>query len=158
MLTPEATYPYPGSYALCHDPDRPQPSPAELVRIMWRRVDEPKRKVGKGGRSEEHGFVAVSFPLRDGAGGNKVVASADLIDGTPLSGEEQREFHDLDRDLRGRFDGAVGLDGRRPRTLTRRQKARAARRDALKSRTIWSKVLADRLRDMRRHVEQRKAA
>jgi hypothetical protein len=89
MLTSEAIYPYPGSYALHVDLDQPPPQPAELVRIQWRRVDAQGR-----------GFVAVSFPQREGASGNKVVPADQLIDGTPLTTEEQREFHDLDRAAR----------------------------------------------------------
>jgi hypothetical protein len=136
MLTPETPYPYPGSYALHVDMDQPQPSAAELVRIMWRRVD-----------SEGRGFVAVSFPLRDGASGNKVVPADALIDGTALSDAEQREFHDLDRGLRG-------CSGKTPG-----QKKRAARRDALKSRTIWSRFLARQLRELRaRNAVKQRAA
>src|SRR3954463_8526147 len=107
MLSPATNFPYPGSYALFADPDLPYPQPAELVRIMWRRVD-----------SDGRGFVAVSFPLRDGAGGNKVVPAGDLIDATELTPEDAREFHDLDR----------ALFGREPRNLSKRQRARAARR------------------------------
>lgn len=135
MLTPETAYPYPGSYALHIDMDQPPPQAAELVRVHWRRVD-----------SDGRDFVAVSFPLRAGASGNKVVPADSLIDGTPLSGEESREFHDLDR----------ALDGRSLRT--KRQKALAARRDALKQRTIWSPFLANKRRDMRQRDEQRQAA
>lgn len=137
MLAPDATYPYPGSYALLNDLDLPAPQPTELVRIMWRRVDATGR-----------GFVAVSFPMRDGASGNKVVPAETLIDGTPLTTEEQREYHDLDR----------ALGDRDPRNFSKRQRVRAARRDALKQRMIWVPFLAERLRDMRQRAEQRKAA
>jgi hypothetical protein len=137
MLAPDATYPYPGSYALLNDLDLPYPQPTELVRIMWRRVD-----------ADGHGFVAVSFPMRDGASGNKVVPAERLIDGTPLTAAEQREFHDLDR----------ALDDRNPRNFSKRQRAKAARRDALKQRMIWIPFLADRLREMRQRADHRKAA
>jgi len=137
MLAPDATYPYPGSYALLIDLDLPYPQPTELVRIMWRRVDNAGR-----------GFVAVSFPMRDGASGNKVVPTDRLIDGTPLTGEETREFHDLDR----------ALDDRNPRNFSKRQRAKAARRDALKQRMIWVPCLAKQLRNLRQRAEQRQAA
>lgn len=118
MLVPDATYPYPGSYALYEDPDRPYPQPTELVRIMW--------------RSER--LTSVSFPLRPGAGGNKAVPADQLLDATPLTREEQREFHDLDRALFGRS------------LRTRRQQAMKARRDALHRRTIWAPFMAGLLR------------
>src|SRR3954471_5442632 len=102
MLTPEASSPYPGGYALLNDGALPAPQPTELVRIMWRRVDRDGR-----------GVVAISFPQRDGASGNKVVPADAPIDGTPPDATEEREFHDLDRELFGRV----------PRT--QRQKARA---------------------------------
>jgi len=137
MLSPEAVFPYPGSYALLNDIDLPYPQPTELVRIMWRRVDDAGR-----------GFVAVSFPMRDGASGNKVVPTEQLIDGTPLTADEQREFHDLDR----------ALDDRDPRNFSKRQRAKSARRDALKQRMIWVPFLTERLRDMRQRADQRQAA
>jgi hypothetical protein len=137
MLVPEATYPYPGSYALLNDLDLPFPQPTELVRIMWRRVDAAGRC-----------FVAVSFPMRDGASGNKEVAAEQLIDGTPLTAEEGREFHDLDR----------ALDDRNPRNFSKRQRTKAERRDALKQRMLWAPFLTERLRDMRQHADHRKAA
>lgn len=135
MLTPETPFPYPGSYALHTDLDLPAPQPTELVRIQWRRVD-----------SEGRGFVAVSFPMRNGASGNKVVPADAVVDATELSAEEQREFHQLDRGLRGR-------SGR-----TKRQKAEIARRDALKERMIWSRFIAPKLREMRERDALRKAA
>lgn len=128
MLTSEALYPYPGSYALYVDLDQPPPQPAELVRTQWRRVDAQGR-----------GFVAVSFPQRDGASGNKVVPADQLIDGTPLSAEEQREFHNLDREL----------FGREPRNLSKAQRAKAKRRDALKQRTIWTRFMERKLAAVR---------
>src|SRR4051812_41677412 len=110
MLSHETPYPYVGSYALYSDPEQPYPPPTELVRVQWRR----------------EGFAMVSFPLRDGAAGNKVVAFAELIDGTALDAGEQREFHDLDRLIRGR----------QPADLSKTQRAKAKRRDALKNRMI----------------------
>jgi hypothetical protein len=133
MLSNQTPFPYPGSYALLVDPDAPAPQPNELVRINWRR----------------EGWAMVSFPLRDGASGNKVVAFADLIDATPLSAEETREFHELDR----------GLGGRDPRNFSKGQRARAARRDALRRRIVHAPLLERRMRDMRAlHARQRKAA
>lgn len=148
MLTPETPFPYPGSYALHTDLDLAPPQPTELVRIQWRRVD-----------SEGRGFVAVSFPLRDGASGNKVVPADALIDATELAPEEQREFHILDRELIARgIVAAVGGDAPRKR-LTARQKNLLARRDALKERMIWSRFIAPKLREMRaRDAMKRKAA
>jgi hypothetical protein len=131
MLSPETPFPYNGSYALLVDTDRPESEQrSELVRINWRR----------------EGFVMVSFPLREGASGNKTVAFADLIDGTPLSAEEEREFHDLDR----------GLAGRSLRTA--KQKRDKARRDALRERMIYSRFLARALAEMRGQAQRRKAA
>jgi hypothetical protein len=140
MLSPETPFPYVGSYALYCDPDAEPPQADELVRINWRR----------------EGFAMVSFPLRDGASGNKTVPFADLIDATPLSSEEAREFHDLDRALFGRVDGAVGKDGRRTR-LSAKQKREAARRDALRRRTIYAPLLERLLRKARAKVERRAA-
>ena len=155
MLQPDAPYPYPGSYALLSDPDLPAPQPTELVRIMWRRAE---RKVGKGGRSLEREFAMVSFPLRDGAGGNKVVPASELADATPLTDQETREFHDLDRALTGRFGPSVGEDGGRTR-LTKRQKALKARRDDLKLRMVFAPMMERLLRTARaRAAQQRRAA
>lgn len=142
MLTPPATFPYPGSYALLVDQDAPYPQADELVRINWRR----------------EGWAMVSFPLRDGASGNKTVAAADLVDATPLTAEEAREFHDLDRSLFGRIDGAVGLDGRRTR-LTAKQKRARARRDALRARLLAAPIMARLMLQMReKQASQQEAA
>jgi hypothetical protein len=134
MLTPGTPFPYVGSYALYCDPDAEPPQADELVRINWRRSE---RSVGEGGRSIEQEFCMVSFPLRDGASGNKTVPFADLIDATPLSSEEAREFHDLDRALFGRS------------LRTAKQKREAARRDALRRRTIYAPLLERLLRRAR---------
>jgi hypothetical protein len=156
MLTPETPFPYVGSYALHIDMDQPAPQAAELVRIHWRRTERSvdragrstARAVGQDGRANETEYVMVSFPLRDGAGGNKVVAAAALIDATPLDGAETREFHDLDRLLRGRSP-------RKGSGLARK----AARRDALKARMLWAPFLARRLGEHRaRQASQRRAA
>jgi hypothetical protein len=130
MLNQPTPFPYVGSHALAEHEGKTQ-----LVRILaWR-----------PGTIEDHALV--SFPEMDGASGNMVVPRSALIDGTPLTAEEAREFHDLDRELFGKSTGpAVGGDGGRTRRLTPRQKARAARRDSLKSRMIWSRFLALQLR------------
>lgn len=134
MLSPATPFPYVGSYALYEDPDQPAPQRTELVRILARRPDH------------DAAYAMVSFPLREGASGNKMVPEAALIDGTPLTDAEAREFHDLDRDLAGR-------------TLrTKRQKHRGARRDALKGRMIWSRYLARQLAELRRREERAREA
>lgn len=131
MLTPETAFPYVGSYAVYVDLDQPPPQRDELVRIQWRR----------------EGWAMVAFPLRDGASGNKTVAAADLIDGTPLTHEEKRELVELDRALFGRS------------LRTPRQKALKARRDALQSRAIWEPHLTRLLREHRaRQASQKEAA
>jgi hypothetical protein len=125
LLSPETPYPYVGSYALLEDEGR-----TELVRILWRR----------------EGWTMVSFPLRDGASGNKTVASADLIDATPLAFAEQKEFHDLDRALFGRSPS------------TKRQKALNARRDALHRRMVWAPYMERLMRQLREREALRRAA
>lgn len=116
MLQQQTPFPYVGSYALLIDPDARAPQAAELVRIQMRREGE----------------VVVSFPLRDGAAGNKRVDPALLIDATPLTSAEAREFHDLDRALAGRS------------LRTPKQKRDKARRDALHQRIVYGPAL-DRL-------------
>jgi hypothetical protein len=124
MLQSPTPYPYPGSYALYVDTDLPESEQRlELVRINWRQATIVQV------------LAMVSFPLRDGASGNKTVRADDLIDGTPLTAEETREFHDLDR----------GLAGRSMRTA--KQKAQGARRDALRKRILNAPVLARLLRE-----------
>jgi hypothetical protein len=136
MLTPEATYPYPGSYALLVDSDLPPEQQCEeLVRIHWRRVD-----------SEGRGFIALSFPLRDGASGNKIAPADQLIDATPLTPEEEREFHDLDRALKGRS------------LRTPKQKRQLALRDTYLSRVMWAPHMVRLLREMRSREAMRRAA
>lgn len=144
MLTPETAFPYVGSYAVYVDLDQPPPQRDELVRIQGRRTE---RTVGEGGRSTETGFAMVAFPLRDGASGNKTIAAAELIDGTPLTHDEKRELADLERALFGRS------------LTTPKQKRLAARRDALRSRAIWEPHLTRLLREHRaRQASQREAA
>lgn len=146
MLTSPAPYPYVGSYCLLEHEGRTQ-----LARIVFRRS---ARTVGEDGRANEVGEAVVSLPLRDyerrsggmgepasGASGNLTIDPGQLIDGTPLTIEEEREFHDLDRYLAGRS------------LRTPRQKAMKARRDALHRRAIWApfmqrlmRQLPDRLR------------
>lgn len=138
MLNVETPFPYVGSHALFNDPDMPKPQPTELVRILWRR----------------EGFAMISFPLRDGASGNKVVPADELIDASPLSGEETREFHDLDRDLIARGIVAVAGTSGRPKRLTPRQKALKARRDALKQRMIFAPLMERLLRAARARTSQ----
>ncbi|HVM38324.1 MAG TPA: hypothetical protein VM265_08060 [Sphingomicrobium sp.] len=144
MLSPETPFPQVGSYALYHDDALPIDNrSSELVRILERAGDS----------------VLIAFPLRQGAAGNKRVALAELIDGTPLDRDAARELHDLDRQLAGRVDGAVGVDGRRIR-LTPRQKELGKRRDALKARMIWAPILATRLTELaaRQRSEARRRA
>ena len=134
MLSPQTPFPQVGSYALYQDEALPPDNRcSELVRILERGVCS----------------VLVAFPLREGAAGNKRVAFAELIDGTPLDRDAARELHDLDRQLAGRS------------LRTPRQKALAARRDALKARMIWAPILANRLVDLaarQRREAKRRAA
>jgi hypothetical protein len=136
MLNSPTPFPYVGSYALLVDRDAPPPQADELVRILnrrWKRIGEA--------------VALVAFPLRDGAGGNKEVPEGQLIDATPLTPAEQREFHDLDR-----------LVCSRSASWCRRHKAAIARRDALKRRMIYAPHLDRLLRHMRAAAEARRAA
>jgi hypothetical protein len=119
MLQTPAPFPYQGSYALLEHEGRTQ-----LVRIVMRREGE----------------VVVSFPLRDGAGGNLRVDPAKLIDGTPLTQAEEREFHDLDRQI----------DGRTFSDLSKQLRVKAKRRTALKHRLIWSRFMAPKVAEAER--------
>lgn len=126
MLKNATPFPQQGSYCLYEDPALPAARRnAELVRIIERGA----------------AAVLVSYPLRDGAGGNQRVPLADLLDATPLTAEESREMTDLARSLIGRS------------MRTKAQKAAKARHDALQSRNIWSGSLLrqlDRLNSMQR--------
>jgi hypothetical protein len=125
MLDAPTPFPTIGSYALLIDQDQPAPQEAELVRII-------------GCRFPKDGPVALlAFPLREGASGNKEVPLASLTDATPLSIEEQREFHVLDRELFGRT------------IRTQKQKEKEARRTELKRRTLWGPFFNKALREMR---------
>jgi hypothetical protein len=82
MIRSPADYPFPGSFALLIDTNLPaEQRRCELVRIM--RYDP------------DHGQAAVAFPLRVGASGNRVIASAELIDATPLTTAEAAELETL---------------------------------------------------------------
>jgi hypothetical protein len=118
MLIPETPFPHAGSYALLVDPGARPPQPAELVRILAR---ETMR-------------ILVGFPLRDGASGNKAVGKDDLIDASPLTPAEEREYHDLDRELRGR------------EIRTPRLKKLQARRAELRVRMIYAPLMARLIR------------
>jgi hypothetical protein len=83
------------------------------------------------------GQYVIALPLRDGASGNRAVSPDELIDATPLTGEETREFHDLDRELHGRVIRSARL------------KRAKERRDALRLRMIYAPKIADLLRAMR---------
>lgn len=136
MLSPETPFPEIGSYALFIDNNRaPELQEHELVRIQRRWNSH------RGGPF----FVLVSFPLRDGASGTMVVAEADLIDGTALTREEEREFHELDLALLNRT------------IRTAKQRLIKARRDALKDRMLAGPVL-DRLLRFARAEQRRRAA
>lgn len=131
MLSPRTPFPQPGSYALYVDPDDGVRRGNELARILERRGP----------------FTLIALPLRDGAGGNKVVSQAELIDASPLTIAEEREFHELDR----------ALAGREPRNFSKRQRASAARRDALRTRMIMGPILDRLLRFARTRGERRAA-
>lgn len=140
MLHPDAPYPYVGSYALLEHEGENQ-----LVRILFRREGE----------------VVVGLPLKEGASGNLRVDPTRLIDATPLTGKEMRDFHNLDRDLAGieariRRWAENDEPGRCPR-MTPRQKAMAERRDALKRRVVFGPILDRLLRVARAYAEQRAA-
>jgi hypothetical protein len=121
MLSAPAPFPYVGSYALHIDHESGEAAPAaELVRIL--------------NRAWFNGCAnaLIGFPLRDGASGNRWVAEADLIDPTPLTRDEEREYHDIDRRLLTKV------------RLTKKQKLIVARRDRLRQRMIWA-PMAERL-------------
>ena len=131
MLNPETPYPYPGSYAFYIDRDGDFPAESELVRIQWRR----------------EGWVMVAFPLRRGAGGNKVVPAGALIDPTPLDAAEERELADLGRHLEGR------------ERLTPKMKRQMVRMVELKRRLVYSRLIREPLAKARDLAErQRRAA
>jgi hypothetical protein len=117
MLDSPTPFPYVGSYCLAELDGEHQ-----LARILARRVTP-----------DNEARALIGFPLRDGATGNREVAESELIDASPLTADEEREFHDLDRALFGRTQ-----------FRTDRQKRDKARRDALRRRIVFGPIL-DRL-------------
>jgi hypothetical protein len=114
MLNSPTPFPYVGSYALIE-----HEGANTLARIVMRRAGE----------------IVVSLPLVAGASGNLRVPADRLIDATPLTAAESREFHDLDRHLATRS------------LKTPKQKAQAARRDALRLRIIYAPIMERLLRE-----------
>lgn len=140
MLSAETPFPYQGSSALYIDRDLPPSEQrAELVRIISRRA--PHLPFGETGAQS-----LVSFPLRTGASGNKVVPEAELIDITPLDQAERKEMAELFGHLLGR------------ERLTPKMKRQKARHDALKNRSMWADFARPLIADARRLSEKRKAA
>ena len=130
MLIPQTPFPQAGSYGLYQDPELPcGERRAELARIL---------ELGAS-------VALISLPLRDGAGGNRRVPIADLIDGTPLDAAETKELTDC---FRAMHQGT----GRR-----RNVKAARARHATLKTRAIWSGPLQRQL-DRLSAAKQAKAA
>lgn len=87
MLKTPTPFPHVGSFALLIDKTLPaEQQRAELVRIMRR---DPGCFDGSPSKLRN---VAVAFPLRVGASGNRLVFAEDLIDGTPLTRAESREW------------------------------------------------------------------
>lgn len=83
MLKVHAPFPQVGSYALLEEGGK-----TFLVRIQHR---DP----------EGQGLALISFPGSYNASGNRKVAIADLIDGTPLTDAERREYAALEGALAG---------------------------------------------------------
>lgn len=125
MLKVPAPFPQVGSYALFVDDTLPiEQQRAELVRIQYR----------DGGTIVEP-WVKISWPLRTGASGYRVVAEAALVDGTALSKDEQRELTDLLNYCRDRI---------------RPNKAKLERADALRDRLIMSDLMRAELEKLAR--------
>lgn len=112
MIKSPTAFPMVGSYALYEAVGLTQ-----LVRIQYR---DP----------EGEGLATISFPGTYGASGNKIVAVADLIDGTPLTSAERAEYKRLEQKLSG---------AARPR------KADIARERDLRTREIMSDVLREKM-------------
>jgi hypothetical protein len=130
MLKTAADFPHAGSFALYVDKALPPSQQrAELVRIQ--------RRYCETGADPRFEMVTVSFPLRGGASGHKVVAFDDLIDGTPLNRDERRQHADLENHLRGRD------------RLTPRLRAMLVTAEKLRSRAIFSMVLESELAKLR---------
>jgi uncharacterized protein YgbK (DUF1537 family) len=133
MLKVASPFPQVGSYALLVDTNLPvSQQRAELVRVM--------RRIEAGGE------VAVAFPLRLGACGNRIVPESELLDGTPLTKAEERELTDLQGHLAGRTHMTPAL----------RKKDKRAH--DLKARQILSHLLATEMKkleaDEARHVRR----
>jgi hypothetical protein len=113
MLKVPSPFPQVGSYALLVDETLPiTQQRAELVRVQR--------------RDQGEGLVSISWPLRIGASGNRIVFENELIDGTELTKAEQRELTDLLNHCRGR---------------ARPNKAKMAQAEALRCRLIHSDLL-----------------
>lgn len=127
MLSHATPFGQVGSYGLLIDRDLPAGQQvAELVRVL--------RKDGAD--------VAIAFPLRDGASGNKTVPLADMIDASPLNRAETRELTELTRALFGKPSRG----------------AKAKRLAALKQRATWFPVFAKRMDALHARQRQRQRA
>ncbi|HEY8593277.1 MAG TPA: hypothetical protein VIL42_10510 [Sphingomicrobium sp.] len=123
MLRVPAPFPQVGSYALIVDEALPvSQQRAELVRVQR--------------RDTSSGEAAIAFPLRVGASSFRIVDEWTLIDGTPLTKDEERELADLQRHLFGRT------------RLSPKLKEQAARAEALKNRQVASVLLEAELRKL----------
>jgi hypothetical protein len=118
-----------GSYALLIDPAAGDAAGAELVRIQ---------------RRDGERMSSASRCARAPAAPNESTADQ-LIDATPLTSDEQRTFHHLDRALHGR------------RLRTPQQKDAKALRDRLHQRMVYAPVLARLLRQAQARVDQQAA-
>lgn len=139
MLKTQAPFPHVGSFALLVDTHQPESQQrAELVRLM--RYDVPRVASERGWLAGEPTRIpspcrnaAVSFPLRTGASGNRLVYAEDLIDGTPLTKAEERELADLQRTVARQV---------------RPNRAKIERAESLRKRAIFSVLLAAELRKL----------
>ena len=125
MLNVPAPFPQVGSFALLVDSTQPiEAQRAELVRIL--RID---------GIGQRHAgaSAAIAFPLRTGAGGNRTVNLAELIDPTTLTTAEERELTGLQDQLRGR---------------ARPNKAKVERAEALRTRQLMADLAAIEFRKL----------
>lgn len=151
MLSGATDFPQAGSYGLLLSPAPPaqrrqagDPKQEEYEGPQLVRIIRSWPQVRGSGVDPSNPEILVSLPLVDGASGTRTVRLGDLIDATPLTRDEEREFTDLDRSLRG-------CSMRTPR-----QKERAKRRDALKQRIVYAPILARQLRELA--SRQRRAA
>lgn len=90
-------------------------SQLHLVRIIARSGDQ----------------AGIAFPLRRGASGNKTVPLAELIDATPLAAADHARLREIEQEM-----GQLATNGK-----ARRQRRIEA--DALHSRDVYSRTLAD---------------